>query len=173
MTEDAKEAWCRVRYLADPRCVRCADGPGGPTDKKKYAIRDIRASSHLESGESAWKAEVLPLHQWRLFRAQHRWVRSDESSHRSNMFHKYRTKGKPHCNSFTSTGTTVSSLRIAAYALCAATVPARAPAVSKQRERPAIAVLATTAAAGATTRRCAVRDDEPVAARASRLDASP
>ncbi len=102
------------------RCARRADGPGGPTDKKKYAIRDIRASSHLESGESAWKAEVLPLHQWRLFRAQHRWVRSDESSHRSNMFHKYRTKGKPHCNSFTSTGTTVSSLRIATYALCAA-----------------------------------------------------
>ena len=100
-------------------------GPGVQR-KKKYAIRDIRASSHLESGESAWKAEVLPLHQWRLFRAQHRWVRSDESSHRSNMFHKYRTKGKPHYGFFDralhfhSTGTTVSSLRIAAYALCAA-----------------------------------------------------
>ena len=121
------------------RCVRRAGGPGGPTDKKKYAIRDIRASSHLESGESAWKAEVLPLHQWRLFRAQHRWVRSDENSHRSIMFHKYCATAKTardffaraarsreltklfrSCITFTSTGMTVSSLRIATYALCAA-----------------------------------------------------
>ena len=113
-----RRRWCKVCYL----WIRVVcDGPGGPTDKKKYAIRDIRASSHLESGESAWKAEVLPLHQWRLFRAQHRWVRSDESSHRSNMFHKYRTKGKPQYVHYTFTSPrTTSSLRIAAYALCAA-----------------------------------------------------
>ena len=88
------QAWCKVCYLWI--CVVCVAqmGPGVQRTKKKYAIRDIRASSHLESGESAWKAEVLPLHQWRLFRAQHRWVRSDEKSHRSIMFHKYRVTGK-------------------------------------------------------------------------------
>ena len=84
------QAWCKVCYLwICVVCVVARMGPGVQRTKKKYAIRDIRASSHLESGESAWKAEVLPLHQWRLFRAQHRWVRSDENSHRSIMFHKY------------------------------------------------------------------------------------
>ena len=61
------EIW-RMGLGGPPRPPRVAWGvpgePGGTTTKKNK--KKIRHPG-LESGESAWKAEVLPLHQWRLF----------------------------------------------------------------------------------------------------------
>ena len=144
-------------------CTAVAQG-GLHTTRGKKNKKKVRHPG-LESGESAWKAEVLPLHQWRLFsRAQHRWVRSDESWQPLFFPYKYgepaktarffcrgfclaftrATKHFRSCITLTSTGTTVSSLRIATYA--------PVPAAQFQKLKRALAVSAQHATTNNTLR---------------------
>ena len=148
-------------------CILPAVALGGSTTRPDRGQKNKKKVRHpgLESGESAWKAEVLPLHQWRLFsRAQHRWVRSDESWQPLFFPYKYgepaktarffcrgfclaftrATKHFRSCITLTSTGTTVSSLRIATYA--------PVPAAQFQKLKRALAVSAQHATTNNTLR---------------------